>query len=604
MTKRSEEKRAKTPGDGETGRKPAGPSQGAASSGRPARGRGTAAGSFLPVFAGFFLFAATVLLFLPVAGHEFISLDDGLYVTGNPVVQGGLTPDGFLWAFRTFHASNWHPLTWLSHMADAELFGLAACSHHMVNVVFHAANAVLLFWVLGRMTGALWRSLLAALLFAVHPLHVESVAWISERKDVLSTFFGLLAILQYARYVERRSAARYAVVAACFALGLMAKPMLVTLPFVLLLLDYWPLNRFPAGGTGTAAPGGFLEPLSRLLLEKAPLFLLAAASCVVTYLAQQRGGSVGPQELYPLPLRAANALVSYGIYLRQTIWPARLAVIYPYAHGSFPAWKAAGAGILLAAVTAGTVRFGRRLPHLPVGWLWFLGTLVPVIGLVQVGNQLHADRYMYLPSIGLFLAFAWSLPDPAPGRIPWSRIGAAAAGAWVLGLAAVASADLGYWRDSETLYRRAMDVTEGNWLARKYLGIAVYNRGAALGNSGRPDEAVARFEEALRVYPEYELAHYSLGVTLGRMGRTEEGVEHFRKAIRIDPAFYEAHFQLGVALGALGRPDEASAHFREALKFGPRDPAFRDQVERALSQALPGRSPGRDGPGGRRPAAR
>ncbi|HSN92229.1 MAG TPA: glycosyltransferase family 39 protein, partial [Anaeromyxobacteraceae bacterium] len=351
------------------------------------------------------LAAGTLLLYAPVAGFEFVHLDDNRYVIDNPRVRGGISWDGVLWAFTTLHASNWHPLTWLSHMLDVELFGVRAGPHHLVNALLHAVDAALLFLALSRMTGARGRSLLVAALFAVHPLHVESVAWVAERKDVLSTLFGLLALLAYARHAERPRAGTYLAVVLAFAASLLSKPMWVTFPFLLLVLDFWPLRRM--AGSGPADGGDALArpvlPLRRLLLEKLPLLALSAASSTVTVVAQGRGGSLAGLEL-PVPVRLANAAVSYVGYVRMTLWPADLAVFYPFREVG--AWEAIGAAALLAAATALAIRRARAFPELAVGWLWFAGTLVPVVGVVQVGSQALADRYAYLPSAGLFLAAA------------------------------------------------------------------------------------------------------------------------------------------------------------------------------------------------------
>ena len=362
------------------------------------------------LFIAFGLVAVTLTVYAQVMSHQFIILDDNLYIRENPIVNQGLTLTGIAWAFTTFHATNWHPLTWLSHMLDSQIFGLNAGGHLLVNALIHASNTLLLFLFLRRVTGAQWRSAIVAALFALHPLHVESVAWAAERKDTLSTFFGLLSLVAYARHVETPSWKRYALVAVALALGLMAKPMLVTWPFVLLLLDYWPLHRFQwQRATGTA---GFVRALVPLVREKLPLFCLVAASMVITLIAQSHGGAVRTLVDVPVSLRLSNAVVSYAKYLFLTVWPSDLAVYYPFSHTGVPLWQLVCAIALLGVITVLALRQASERPYLLVGWLWFVGTLVPVIGLVQVGGAAMADRYNYIPSIGLFVAVVFGLSEP------------------------------------------------------------------------------------------------------------------------------------------------------------------------------------------------
>lgn len=539
-----------------------------------------------PIVVSILLFSLVVLLFLPVVGHPLITLDDGLYIGANSVVQKGLTGEGFLWAIRTFHSANWHPVTWLSHMLDVEIFGLDYGYHHLTNVLFHAANSAMIFVLLWKMTGAVWRSILVALLFAVHPLHVQSVAWISERKDVLSTFFALFAAIQYVEYVKRNSAARYATVIIVFSLGLMAKPMIVTLPFVLLLLDFWPLRRFPRTLFGRGDSWGPGESVLRLFLEKTPLFLLAAGSCVVTYLAQQNADATMSMQIYPLSSRLANALISYVTYLWKTAWPSPLAIIYPISIGNPPLWNIAAAGVLLLLATIVSIRFMERHPHFAVGWFWFCGTLIPVIGLVQVGEQSYADRYMYLPSIGLFIGAAWAFPKIEQRKFWSRRVIAMLAGVWVVALAIVTWNELGYWHNSVTLYKRALDVTDDNRVARLYYGTATYNQGIVLADQGRKEEALASFEESLKMNPFNARLQYNLGTLKYQLGRKDEAVGHLRKALDIDPSKYEAHYQLGMVLSASGMGAEAAGHFRDAIRLGPQDPAFKLRVEQALQQSM------------------
>ncbi len=492
-------------------------------------------------------------VFRQVGGHAFLNVDDPLYVTENSMVVRGLTPQGVVRAFTTFDASNWHPLTWISHMTDVELFGLDAGWHHRVNVLFHLVNTVLLFLVLWRMTGGLWQSAFVAALFAVHPLHVESVAWIAERKDVLSTLFWLLTMGAYLGYVRKPSVFRYLPVFAFLALGLMCKPMLVTLPFVLLLLDWWPLER--------------LSPrlLGRRVLEKAPLLGLSTLSCIITYIAQSQGKAVVPLGKIAVGQRLSNALMSYAIYLEKAVWPSSLAVLYPHPAtigGGIPAWKVAGAVLLLAGISFLALRERERRPYLAVGWLWYLGTLVPVIGLVQVGGAAHADRYTYVPLIGVFLAAAWGVPELLPMR-RWRRLALGmAAGAVLAALTVAAYFQVGYWRDNVTLYSRALSVTERNWLV-------FYNLGLAYEGSGEHSKAIPCFREAVRIDPEYADGWYNLAVASGKLGRERESIEYYREVLRIDPKNVKAWYNLGLACAKLGQLREAIGYFRETVRIEP-----------------------------------
>src|SRR5436309_2616283 len=422
-------------------------------------------------------------IYAQVIGHHFISFDDPTYIQENPMVNRGVTLAGLAWAFTTFHEANWHPLTWISHMIDCQFFGMNAGGHLLVNALIHAANTLLLFWLLLRTTHARWPSALVAALFALHPLHVESVAWASERKDTLSTFFGLLSLIAYVRYAEAPSIRRYAWTAIMLVLGLLAKPMLVTWPFVMLLLDYWPLRRFresevkgqparlPAREDFRSSLGaGRWSVVRSLVVEKIPLFALVAASAVVTSVAQSHGGGVRTFTEFPIALRLSNALVSYAKYLLLAFWPNDLAVYYPYTGTDIPAWQIIGAALLLIAITAFCF-FQRKIrPYLTVGWLWFLGTLVPVIGLVQVGGQTMADRYFYIPSIGLFIAIVFGLANIAERRrvAPW--VSAAIANVVVLVLATLTNAQIHRWSDSFTLFEHTLAVTPPNAAIERSLG--------------------------------------------------------------------------------------------------------------------------------------
>src|SRR6266516_2269490 len=447
-------------------------------------------------------------IYAQVIGHQFITLDDPTYIRENPMVNRGFTLTGLTWAFTTFYATNWHPLTWISHMIDCQLFGTNAGRHLLVNALIHVANTLLVFWFLLRTTHARWPSALVAALFALHPLHVESVAWASERKDTLSTFFGLLSLIAYTRYAKAPSRNRYAWVAITLALGLLVKPMLVTWPFLMLLLDYWPLGRLEdpmvkehrRGATHRKAATG----VAWLVWEKLPLFALVAASAMITFVAQSHGGAVRTLGAAPIAVRLPNALVSYAKYLLLTFWPNDLAVYYPFA--GIPAWQIIGAAFLLIGITVCCVSQRRIRPYLIVGWLWFLGTLVPVIGIVQVGGQIMADRYFYIPSIGLFIALAFGLADIARSWRVTPALSGAIAGGVVLIFATLTNAQIQRWRDSFTLFEHTLAVTPPN------LHIE-HNLGLAMGGSGRYDEAAAHFEKALQIDPNFYDGLVGMGVT-------------------------------------------------------------------------------------------
>jgi tetratricopeptide (TPR) repeat protein len=522
----------------------------------------------------FALAVATLAVYAQVAGHSFIDLDDPLYIRDNPIVAQGLTLRGIAWAFTTFHAANWHPLTWLSHMLDVELFGLDAGKHLLVNALIHVASALLLFRFLCRTTGARWASAMVAALFALHPLHVESVAWAAERKDTLSAFFGVLALSAYARYAETTSLKRYLAVALWLTLGLMAKPMLVTWPFVLLLVDYWPLRRVawrPGEGFGR-----FMRDAKPLAVEKIPLFALVAASMVVTYVAQSHGGAVRALVDEPFSLRLANAIVSCAKYLVATVWPHDLAVYYPF-DADLPAWQIAGALLLVGALTGFALANARIRPYLAVGWLWFLGTLVPVIGLVQVGGQALADRYHYLPSIGLFIAIVFGITDFAATK----RIGATAlavAGSAVLAAFATLTAlQVARWKDSVTLFEHTLAVTSDNLVIE-------YNLGHAFGEEKKYAEAREHFAAALRIDPDFPDALINMGMTLASEGNPDEAIGYFDRALKVVPESGKAHTQIALARVGQGRPDDALREFRRAVELAPGDAEAHDNLGLMLAR--------------------
>jgi len=531
----------------------------------------------------------TLVAYAPALQNEFVNYDDPDYVTANPHIQGGLTGESISWAFTTGHASNWHPLTWISHMVDYKLFGLTPGGHHLVNVLWHVANTLLLFAVLWRMTGGMWQSAFVAAAFAWHPLHVESVAWISERKDVLSAFFWLLTMGCYALHVRSRepvaakgktskekreskgkdrkgkeqrqfgsAALWYGLTLFCFALGLMSKPMLVTLPFVLLLLDFWPLQRvslFESGGERNA------KMVGKLALEKVPLLVLAIISSVVTFIVQRQGGAVSSLGSLSVGQRVANALVSYLRYVGKLFWPVNLSVLYPHP-GSWPWMLVAVAGVFLVVTSIVVLLQARQRPYLAVGWFWFVGTLVPVIGLVQVGVQSMADRYTYVPAIGLLIMLAWGMPELAARWHSGSRAMAFGAGMALALCILMTRAQEKYWRTSEQLFRHAVAVTKNNYLAYNNLGYF-------LDHDGKPDEALEYYRKSLEINPNYEEAQNNIGYVLAGKGRQLEAIPYYEKAVQIKPNLYEAHNNLGNALADIGKVDEAISHYEIVLKLKP-----------------------------------
>jgi tetratricopeptide (TPR) repeat protein len=518
----------------------------------------------------------TVLAYSPVRRAAFVVFDDPDYV-GDSHVQAGLTWSGVKWAFTTWHASNWHPLTWLSHMLDASLFGLDPGPQHFVNVLFHTANALLLFLFLFRATDRLWPAAMVAALFAWHPLHVESVAWVSERKDVLSTFLGLLALLSYVRYVNDSRTPRskskiwYAGALGLFALSLMAKPMLVTLPFVLLLLDVWPLKRF--GGlnplvtekshsrVSNATPRP--SPPFALFLEKVPFLLLTVASCIVTFFAQ-RSEAVMSLEQRPLGMRLANAVVSYVEYLGKTVWPARLAVIYPLPN-QIPGWQISGAALILALISWFVWRARRGAPYLVVGWLWYLGTLVPVIGIVQVGGQALADRYTYVPLIGVFIALVYGAADLATRYRVSAMATSAVAGLILVANVGLTEHQLTFWSNSRTLFSHAIAVTRPN-------AIAHINLGVAFEQENHPGEAENEYRKAIEIDPRRFQAHNDLANLLSADGSREEALREYQETLRLNPNSALAHLNFGTLLLEMNRFDDAAHEYTEAARLAPKDP--------------------------------
>ncbi len=520
------------------------------------------------------LIAVNVLVYAPAWHYDFVVIDDPIYVSNNPQVAGGLSRAGVAWAFTTWHAGYWIPLIWLSHMLDVQLFGMDAGLHHVTNLLLHVASTILLFWLLFRMTGAAGRSAFVAALFAVHPLHVESVVWVTERKDVLSTLFWLLALWAYTGYAREPRWDRYLRVLLFAALGLMAKPMLVTLPFVLLLLDVWPLRRVTLEAR---APGsGGLSVWIRLVREKVPIMALAAISSVLTYLAQRHVGAVSEAGALPFLMRLENALASFWAYLGKMLWPARLAAFYPYPE-SFSAVWAACELVGLLAVSVLVIRAARRFPYLAVGWLWYVGTLVPVIGLVQVGMQGMADRFTYVPLIGIFIMIAWGVPD-LPGFGRFRRIAIPAVAVLVLGACAItARAQVRHWQNSTTLLAHAIEARDDNWWAHEALG-------EVLQDQGRQAEAFEHFTEAVRIKPGYVQALLKLGGALLSQGKIDQASGYLAAAVKFQPGNAEARSDYGDALTKQGKTGAAADQYRESLRLKPEVA----EVHRALGRALVG----------------
>ncbi len=514
-----------------------------------------------------FLASVTVVLFWQSISHEFINYDDPSYVTDNIHVRTGLTYPNILWAFTTLKLSNWHPLTWLSHMLDSEIYGLNPEGHHMTNILFHMANTLLLFHLLYSTTRRYWQSIFVAALFALHPLHVESVAWIAERKDLLSTFFGFVTLILYGRYAKNPRALAYVATLIAFVAGLMAKPMLVTLPFVMLLWDFWPLARFQfkkkrvdddLHDLHTNYPPS--TPL-RLVLEKIPFFALMLASSIVTYFAQYKGGAVADVQLTPLLFRIINALLSYVRYISNTFWPKNLAAIYPLPP-TLTLMHGIVAGLMLLGVSYLVYRLAHLHPSLLTGWLWYLGTLVPVVGLVQVGEQAMADRYTYIPLVGIFVMVSWGVPALLQS---WRYRRALLAALTLLTLAALTMCtrvQLSYWKNGVMLFDHATRAVANNHIAYRLLG-------EALGQQGRFVEADRSFQEALRIQPDYEHGHMAWGVVLAKQKKIDEAMNHFTTVLRMNPGSADAHFNLGIMLVEKGKFEEAIDHYLEALKIQP-----------------------------------
>jgi protein O-mannosyl-transferase len=516
-----------------------------------------------PVWIAAGLSAVTILAYWPTFSNGFVNYDDDGYVTQNHAIQQGLSLANVAWAFRATVMANWHPLTWLSHMADVQFFANHASGHHATSLMLHVVNVLLLFFLVRAATGFLWRSAAVSALFALHPLNVESVAWISERKTLLCTFFMFLCLLAYGRYVRKPGVSRYLLVALLFALGLASKPMIITLPFALLLLDYWPLNRLPVPDNPENRKL-FVAKLGPLLLEKFPLFLLCAASAYITVFAQGHSHAVASVVDMPLRARVGNALWCYVVYLGKGIWPLHLAIFYPHPESSLPLWKPAF-GTLLLLLFSGCCLLRLERRYLIAGWLWYLGSLVPVIGFVQVGRQAMADRYAYTPFLGIFVLAVWLLAESLPSRVQRPQLLASAAGVSLLFFAPLTWRQTSYWKDSFSLFGHALKVVPTNYMAEN-------NLGSAYVETGDIDTAYEHFLRATRERPKYGLAHYNLGNMLRRKNRLPEAVGELQLAIQYaqDPAqLANAFHNLGVVWIEQNRLAEARAAFTEALSAQP-----------------------------------
>ena len=573
------------------------------------------------ILVSLFLVFITMVVFGQVIYHDFINYDDNYYVTKNQHVLAGWTLEGIQWAFTTKTHGHWHPLTWLSHMTDCQFFGRTPAGHHLTSLFFHMANVFLLFLVMAKMTGALYRSAFVAALFAIHPLHVEPVVWVAGRKDLLSAFFWLLAMLAYVRYAKQPRIPRYLLVLTAFTMGLMAKPMVVTLPFVLLLVDYWPLGRFAVGKKEAEqdpqrdidlSPRFQIASPARLFSEKAFPFAMLGASAVATLavLTSATKATFSLSMLLPSLERLGGSLVFYVVYIGKMFWPARLAV--PYPHPEVPSlWQVTGALIVLALVSFLVLYLGRRYPYLPVGWFWYLITLLPVIGLVQIGPYEIADRYTYVPLIGLFIAITWGAMDLSlKWRLP-RLVPLLTAGTVLLALMVCSWIQVGYWKNSITVFEHSIKITTGNYKAHNNLGLALEAQGKlaeasshyseavrirpnypkshgnladVLAKQGKLSEALPHYLETVHLNPKDEKAHHNLGVTLARLGKVDEAITAFFEALRIKPDYLEAHNSLGTAFARQGRLELAVKHFSEALRIKPDYKSARNNLDRALHE--------------------
>lgn len=559
----------------------------------------------------FALIVVTLAVYWQVGNHEFLNYDDGPYITENPHTSTGLTGSNVFWAFTSTHSSNWHPITWLSHMADAQMYGMNPRGHHLTNVIIHTVTAVLLLLLLFRLTGSLWQSSFVAAMFALHPLHVESVAWAAERKDILCAFFWFLTLLFYAEYVKKRKPTQYLLSLLSFVLGLMSKPMLVTLPIVMLLLDFWPFDRYPLVGQKALRHRqfGLMFRLTPLVKEKIPFFACSLLSAAVTIYAQHEGGAMRSLIATPFRIRVENAISAYVKYITKTLWPQDLAVFYPYP-SSVPLWQVICSLLVLVFISATTISVRRRHPSLVVGWFWFIVTLVPVIGLIQVGDQAMADRYSYIPLTGLFIMAAWGFPIFTKVLPQYLHGIVALTACLVITVSTVLTCQqLGYWQDNVSLFRHAAHVTPGNYLAHFNLG-SIYtqkndlddaikeyrkaletrpydikahtNLGSVLAKKRAFDAAIREYQEVLMIDPNDIMAHINIGNALAEKGDFNAAIKVYNETIMIDPNNIGARLNLAAVLANYGYLDTAIKEYNEALKLNPNSVEIQNNLNKCL----------------------
>lgn len=532
------------------------------------------------------LIVLSILAFEPVRHNDFISYDSYAYVTENPQVRGGITRESIIWAFSTAYKANWHPLTWLSHMLDCELFGLNPTGHHLVNLLLHIANTLLLFWVFKRMSGAIWPSAFTAVIFALHPLHVESVVWVAERKDLLSGLFFMFTIAAYIRYVEHPGIRRYLLIVLTLALGLMSKPMLVTMPFVLLLLDYWPLGRLQWEHNRARQDTPNCQSLKYsdqrfsvwyLIIEKIPLFVLVVISSVITCISQQTAGAMLSVQKLAFSFRVANSFISYITYIRKMFYPSRLAIFYPHPVNKLLSWQPIICLVILILASAAIIYASRRRRYLAMGWLWYLGTLLPVIGLVQVGSQAMADRYTYLPLIGIFIMIAWGIAKPASKwryRSIWLGIPTALL---IVAMIICTRMQVQRWKNNLTLYRYTLDVTKDNAIMRNSYGHALFEK-------DRLDEAITQLSKAMQVSPKFILARASIGKIFFKQGKINEAIACFNEVLRTHKDWPDVYYYLGLAEVQQEKYNDAVTHFAKALQLEQGNIKTRLQLAYALTE--------------------
>ena len=506
----------------------------------------------------------TAAVFQQVTGFNFLSFDDARYIPDNPMVSNGLSFNGILWAFSTRHHGYWHPITWIVHMLNCQFFGLNAGAHHTMNLLFHIVNVLLLFGLLIRLTGRTGRSAFVTALFAIHPMHVESVAWIAELKDVLSTMFWLWTVWVYAIYIQNKARKFYWLAIVLYAVGLMAKPMIVTLPLILLLLDFWPLNRLSS------------ENWRSRVVEKAPFFVLAGISAIVTFLTTAYGGVVGSVAQYPITARVSNVITAYGMYLSKFAWPHHLACLYPY-DMNLSTGKIFASVLIILLITGLAMATAKRHPYVLTGWFWFLVMLLPVIGIIQAGPQSMADRYSYLSYVGLFIMITWSVSDWANQSLRLGRVLPVLGIVIILALAVRARSQVQTWKDSLTLFRHAAEVTTDNYMAYNNLGIL-------LADEGQLDEAIVQYRQALSLCPQFAYTQNNLGNALIQKNELDEAITHFNEALRLNPNYAEARNNLGIALAKQGRWDEAIHCFLAALKANPDNEGRQGNLLRAIDK--------------------